>query len=97
MSSRQKVVRYELGPGFHKYTAVLSSGKRVYFGDRRYEHYKDSVPKSLGGGRWSHLDHRDPERRRRYRARHAGVKTKNGRAAYKIQFTPAWFSYYYLW
>lgn len=32
------------------------------FGDSNYQHYKDSTPLKL----WSHLDHLDKERRRRY-------------------------------
>jgi hypothetical protein len=38
------------GPGFKKYTAILPNGKKVHFGDKRYEQYKDSVPKNRGVG-----------------------------------------------
>jgi len=69
----------------------------VTFGDRRYQHYRDQVPRSLGGGRWSHLDHNDPARRANYRRRHAGIRTKNGRKAISVPNSPAWFSYHYLW
>ena len=27
-----------------KYTAILKDGKKVHFGDNRYEQYKDSTP-----------------------------------------------------
>lgn len=82
--------------GNKKYTAILPSGKRVSFGDRRYQHYKDSVPKRLGGGKWSRLDHMDTDRRNRYRKRHSKVMSGN-KVAKNIKYTPAWFSWHYLW
>lgn len=91
------VVKYVKGPSPYKYTAILSNGRRVNFGDRNYEHYRDSVPPSKGGGLWSHKNHLDKKRRHNYRTRHAGVLTGAGVPAYKIKHTAAWFSYYYLW
>lgn len=90
-------VRFVEGSGNHKYTAILPSGKRVSFGHRDYEHYKDSVPKRLGGGLWSHLNHKDPVRRNSYRQRHGGMSCKNGKQCISVKYSPAWFSYYYLW
>ncbi len=95
--SLKKVEKFIIGHGQYKYTAILKNGKRVNFGHRDYQHYKDSVPKNMGGGRWSHKDHLDKDRRRNYRARHAGILTKSGKAAYKVPLSPSWFSYYYLW
>jgi hypothetical protein len=92
-----KGTRFTLGPGQYKYTAILPDGKRVNFGHRDYEQYKDSVPKSLGGGRWSRKDHLDPERRKSYRARHGGMRCKDGTRCIDKKYTPAWFSYYFLW
>jgi hypothetical protein len=80
-----------------KYTAHLPSGKNVHFGARGYQHYKDQVPKKLGGGKWSNKDHLDPKRRKNYRARHAGVINKDGKRAIDVKYSPAWFSYYFLW
>lgn len=93
----QRVDRFEVGSGRYKYTAVMKNGKRVNFGHRDYEHYRDSVPQSMGGGRWSHKDHGDAKRRQNYRKRHAGVKTKSGKPAYRVKYSPSWFSYHYLW
>ena len=90
-------VQFVRGSGNHKYTAILPSGKRVSFGHRDYEHYKDSVPKSKGGGLWSHKDHRDPVRRSGYRRRHGGMRCKDGKKCITVKYSPAWFSYYYLW
>ena len=80
-----------------KYIAILPDNKKVYFGARGYEHFKDSVPKKLGGGKWKHKDHLNLDRRRNYRKRHRGVLTKLGRPAYKVRYSPSWFSYYFLW
>ena len=93
----QRVVKFVLGPYPKKYTAVLDDGRRVHFGDRRYQHYLDSVPKKMGGGRCGSKDHRDIKRRKSYRARHKMVVAKSGRKAYRIKYSPSWFSYYYLW
>jgi hypothetical protein len=87
--------------GKHKYTAHIPifSGKvkKVSFGHRDYKHYKDSVPISKGGGKWTHSDHLDKKRRDNYRKRHGGLVCKNGERCIDIKYSPAWFSYYYLW
>jgi hypothetical protein len=87
--------------GKKKYTAVIpqrgGKTRRVSFGHRDYQHYKDQVPKRMGGGRWAKKDHGDKKRRTNYRKRHAGMKCKDGTACIKKRYSPAWFSYYYLW
>lgn len=97
MPTLPKVSHFERGKYPHKYTAVMKDGKRVHFGHQDYEHYRDSVPKGMGGGLWSHRDHRDEKRRKSYRARHGGIRSKSGRAAYRKKYTPSWFSYHLLW
>ena len=82
---------------YKKYIAYMKDGRKIPFGDRRYEHYKDSVPVELGGSKWSHKDHLDKSRRRNYRARHAGVRVKNGDRTIDVKYSPSWFSYYFLW
>lgn len=96
-SKLQRVKKFVKGPYPKKYTAIMDDDTKVHFGDRRYQHYKDTTPKSLGGGLWSHKDHGDKARRKNYRARHSGMKTKSGRTAYRVKYSPSWFSYYYLW
>ena len=42
--------------GYKKYIALIQTNgkiKRVSFGDRRYQHYRDII------GHWNHLDHND--------------------------------------
>lgn len=90
-------IKFVKGPGKKKYTAILPDGKRVSFGHRDYQHYKDSVPKKLGGGIWSHKDHRDAQRRKSYRARHGALRCKNGEKCISKKYSPAWFSYHFLW
>ena len=64
------------------------AGKKVKnflasFGDPNYEHFHDRI------GLWSHLDHGDQERRKRYRQRHAKDDLKS--------YSPGYFSWNYLW
>ena len=47
-----------------KYVAILPDGKRVNFGDKRYQQYEDRKPLKL----YSNLDHHDKEKR--YYERH---------------------------
>lgn len=85
--------------GKHKYVALIPTAdgtRKVPFGDRRYEHYRDSVPVDRGGSQWAHLDHGDPVRRHNYRTRARGQKC-DGIPCVSIPLTPAWFSYNYLW
>uniref|UniRef100_A0A6C0BP36 Uncharacterized protein n=1 Tax=viral metagenome TaxID=1070528 RepID=A0A6C0BP36_9ZZZZ len=97
MNKLQRVDHFERGSYPHKYVAIMKDGKKVRFGHQEYEHYRDSVPRSLGGGQWSHRDHGDSARRKNYRSRHGGVKTKSGTPAYKVKYSPSWFSYHFLW
>lgn len=83
--------RFVKGPGFKKYTAIIPDHGRVSFGDKRYQQFKDSVPKRLGGGLYSNKDHGDAKRRLNYRRRHGA------QGYYKKPLTPAWFSWFYLW
>ena len=57
-------------------------------------------------GRWIHFgakgmndftQHRDPARRASYRRRHAGIYLKDGRAAYTVKESPAYWSWHLLW
>lgn len=92
-----KNIRFTKGPGVKKYTAHLPDGRKVHFGHRDYQHFRDAVPRGQGGGLWSHKDHGDTKRRANYRKRHAGVRTADGRRAIDVKYSPAWFSYHMLW
>jgi hypothetical protein len=97
MKDLEEVKKFVIGPGKYKYTAIMKDGSKVNFGHKDYQQYRDSVPVSMGGGKWSSQDHNDENRRRSYRSRHEGVLTKSGEYAYKIKYSPSWFSYHYLW
>lgn len=92
-----KGIKFIKGKGKKKYTAILPSGKKIHFGHRDYQHFKDSVPKRLGGKIWTHKNHGDKDRMRRYRARHSKQKCKDGTYCYKKKYSPSWFSYHFLW
>lgn len=80
-----------------KYRAIIGDNK-IDFGDNRFQHYKDSTPLKL----WTHLDHNNKERRRKYFLRHSGVDDKKN--AIKKEFiksgnkiTAKILSHFYLW
>jgi hypothetical protein len=84
-----KLLGFERGKGYKKYTAVLEDKKskkiiHIAFGDKRYEQYKDNVL-----GLYSHLDHNDIKRKNNYRTRHKQDKLN--------EYSSGYFSYYYLW
>jgi len=74
-----------------KYVAILQNKNegylvRINFGDTRYQQYKDNTGLNL----YSHLDHKDINRRRLYHLRHR----KNVKTGY---YSPSYFSNKYLW
>ena len=70
----------ELRPSWHKMKkwAVLYKGKYLHFGAKGYEDYSQ---------------HRDPVRRESYRKRYEGILLKDGRRAFKVKTTPAYWAY----
>jgi len=84
-------IRFEKSSTINKkYDAYLRNKKtgkilRVSFGDNRYQQYKDRT----GLGLYSHMDHKDAQRRKNYLTRHAGDKD--------FKYSSGWFSARYLW
>ena len=76
-----------------KYSVTTLSGKKIHFGASNMEQYKDST----GLGLYSHLDHNDKERRKRYLARAKGIKDKNGNLTWNNPESPNFYSVKYLW
>lgn len=60
----------------HKYEYLLS------FGDVNYQQYRDTTPLKL----WSHLDHNDTERRRKYYSRHGKTTDKESAKYYSNKY-----------
>ena len=52
---------------------IRVNGKSIHFGDTRYQHYKDSTPLNL----YSHLNHHDKTRRKKYYDRHGKTNNKS--------------------
>jgi len=65
-----------------KYMVTLKNGKKIHFGDSRYEDY---------------LSHQDWKRRVRYRKRASKIKDKEGELTYKDPNTANFWSYHLLW
>lgn len=85
-------IKFEKSNRLHKkYKATFKDGSVIHFGDKRYQHYYDKI------GFYSKLNHKDPERRRRYRARHSGIDNKDGSKSISHKKSAAYLSYYYLW
>ena len=72
-----------------KYSVYVKSNNKkgykiIHFGDSRYEQYEDTT----GLGHFSHKNHFDKERRKRYYDRHGRNPKK---------YSAKWFSHKYLW
>ena len=84
-------LEWKRGTGNKKYKVIIhypgDRKKTVQFGDKRYQQYKDKTPLKL----YSRKNHNDPERRAAYRKRHGA------QGHHKKKYSPAWFSWKYLW
>lgn len=85
------------GRGKFKYSVYVKSStakcgrKLLHFGHQDYQHYFDK------GGVYSKLNHLDPVRRKRYRARAQGIKNKLGQRTYLDRNSKNYWAYHYLW
>ena len=76
-----------------KYLVILPNEKKINFGDKRYEQFKDTTPLKL----YSNLDHNDKKRQINYCKRSAGIKNKKGKLTKDIKTSANFFSRIYLW
>ena len=83
-SEAKRLGATELRPSWRKgkKLAVLFRGRWIHFGAKGYEDF---------------TTHRDLVRRASYRKRHRGILLADGRPAYKVKTTPAFWAYYILW
>ena len=75
-----------------KYKALVPGTNRyIHFGARGYQQYHDRI------GYYSHLNREDKKRLDLYRKRHRAILDNDGTPSYKKKYSPAWFSWHYLW
>ena len=70
---------------------VVVDGKKIHFGSRPMQHYKDRT------GIWKSKDHGDPKRRENYKSRAGGIKGKDGKLTYKDPSKANYHAYHILW
>ena len=70
---------------------VVVNGKKIHFGSRSMQHYKDKT------GIWKSKDHLDPKRRENYKNRAGGIKGKGGNLTYKDPTKANYHAYHILW
>jgi hypothetical protein len=80
---KETIVEFKRGPFPKKYTAFVKNKKtkkvrRIHFGDRRYQQYKDRTKLGL----YKHKNHGTRKRMQNYFSRHSGTK-KRGKAIKK--------------
>tara|TARA_E500000178_G_C16981471_1_gene736006 strand:+ start:747 stop:1016 length:270 start_codon:yes stop_codon:yes gene_type:complete len=78
---------------YKKYMVKTPKGKIIHFGDKRYEHFKDTT----GLGKYSNLNHNDKKRRENYCKRAKGIKDGKGNLTYNNKESPNYYSMKYLW
>ena len=76
----------------YKYMVKVSD-KWIHFGNKNFQQFKDST----GLGLYTHLNHGDKERRKRYLARAKGIKDKQGNLTWKNKESSNYYSIRFLW
>jgi hypothetical protein len=100
---KEKIIKFKKGPFPKKYTAYIKNKKtrkirKLHFGDRRYEQYKDRTNLKL----YKHKNHNTRKRMRNYYSRHSGTKCRKDAINDEIiksegYYTPKILSHKYLW
>jgi hypothetical protein len=71
------IIKFSKGPFPKKYTAYVKNKKtqkirKLHFGDKRYQQYKDRTPLKL----YKHKNHGTRKRMQNYYSRHSGTKNR---------------------
>ena len=74
---KEKIVKFQRGPFPKKYTALIKNNKtkkirKLHFGDRRYQQFKDRTPLKL----YKNKNHGTRKRMQNYFSRHSGTKNR---------------------
>ena len=75
---KETITTFKRGPFPKKYTAIVKHKKnkktrKIHFGDRRYQQYKDRTKLKL----YAHKNHNTRKRMRNYFSRHSGTKIRS--------------------
>ena len=100
---KETIVKFKRGPYPKKYTAIVKNKKnkktrKIHFGDRRYQQYKDRTPLKL----YKSKNHNTRKRMQNYFSRHSSTK-KRGKAIKKEKnksnglYNAKILSHVYLW
>jgi len=73
----EKIIKFSKGPFPKKYTAYVKNKKtkklrKIHFGDKRYQQYKDRTPLKL----YKNKNHITRKRMQNYYSRHSGTKNR---------------------
>ena len=100
---KEQIIKFEKGPFPKKYTAYIKNNKtkkirKLHFGDRRYQQYKDRTPLKL----YKNKNHNTKKRQQNYFSRHSGTKKQKNLINKEIKknkkfYTPKILSHKYLW
>ena len=100
---KERIIKFKRGPYPKKYTAILKNKKtkktrKLNFGDRRYQQYKDRTPLKL----YKDKNHNTRKRMQNYFSRHSGTKNREKAIKKEIRnsrgyYTPKILSHKYLW
>ena len=77
----------------NKYMVLTPNNKWIHFGHKKYKHFKDTTGLKL----YSHLDHNDKERKKRYLARATKIKNKSGQLTKDDKESSNYYAITYLW
>ena len=86
--------------GRKKYVALVplnGTVRRVSFGDRAYEHYRDVVPALDGWSEVGHKDHLDARTTEKLSDPSRCSRVRERCTRKEVRYSPAWFSYHFLW
>ena len=82
LASRKQIGKIMPSLRKNKKYVVVYKNKPIHFGDSRYDDY---------------IDHRDEERRHRYRQRASKITNKDGELTYKDKNSANYYSFNLLW
>ena len=72
-------------------------GKSNVEGKRFYVKYQNKKIHFGAQGGSTFIDHKDPVKRKNWRARHSKIRDKQGRLVYKLKTSPSFWSWSILW